>query len=376
MAERSKVQVYFGATLFDGVALHRDRALVVEDGRIAGLMSFADRPFHGEPIDLNGGIVSPGFVDWQVNGGGGVLFNADPTPEGIAKIANAHRAFGTTAILPTVITDEKAVLAEGLKAAKAAQALTAASLGVHVEGPFLDPVRKGVHRADLIRPMGEADVSQLLEAKAGAMVVTLAPNKVGLDFIARLAQGGAVVSLGHSDASAEQANAAFDAGATAVTHLFNAMSQMQGRAPGMVGAALARKGVVCGLIVDGIHVHDAAMRAAIAAKGAGEISFISDAMPPAAGGADRFSLQGREIFRDGRRLTDATGALAGATILMHDAVLYSVRALGVPVADALRMATSTPAKMLRLSHEVGTLEIGARADLVHLDDALDLMAVY
>ena len=376
MAARSKTQVYIGATLFDGFALLRDRALVVEDGRIAGLISFADRPIRGEPIDLNGGLLAPGFVDWQVNGGGGVLFNADPTPEGIAKIAAAHRAYGTTAILPTVITDEKAVLAEGLKAANAARAATPASLGVHVEGPFLDPARKGVHRADLIRPMVEADVSQLLEAKAGAMVVTLAPNKVDLPHIERLARGGATVSLGHSDASAEQANAAFDAGAKAVTHLFNAMSQMQGRAPGMVGAALARKGIVCGLIVDGIHVHDTTMRAAIAAKGASEISLISDAMPPAAGGSDRFSLQGREIFRDGRHLTDATGALAGATIVMRDAVAYSAQALGVSVADALRMATSTPARLLGLADEVGTLKIGARADLVHLTDALDLLAVY
>ena len=165
MAARSKAQVYFGATLFDGFALHQDRALVVEDGRIAGILSFADRPIHGEAIDLNGGILSPGFVDWQVNGGGGVLFNADPTPEGIAKIAAAHRAYGTTAILPTVITDERAVLAAALKAAKAALASAPASLGVHVEGPFFDPARKGVHRADLIRPMHEADVTNCSRRK-------------------------------------------------------------------------------------------------------------------------------------------------------------------------------------------------------------------
>ena len=376
MAERSRTKVYFGATLFDGAALLRDRALVVEDGRVAGILSFADKPIRGEAVDLQGGILSPGFVDWQVNGGGGVLFNADPTPEGIAKIARAHRAYGATAILPTVITDTPDVLAAALKAAKAALVSVPGSLGVHVEGPFFDVARKGVHRADLIRPMHDSDVQQLIDAKAGAMVVTLAPNKVAVAHIARLAEAGIIVSLGHSDATSAEAHAAFDAGATAATHLFNAMSPLANRAPGLVGAALARKGVICGLIADGVHVHDDAMRVAIAAKGARGISFVSDAMPTAAGGGDTFFLQGREMFRAGDRLTDASGTLAGAVIVMHDAVVYAAGKLGVPVADALAMATATPARLLGLDDEVGTLKTGARADLVHLSEALDLLAVY
>ena len=368
-------QVYFGARVFDGVASRDDRALVIEGGRILALLPVIDRPRDGRQIDLGGGILSPGFVDWQVNGGGGVLFNADPSPDGIAKIAAAHRRFGTTSILPTLITDAPGVLAEGLKAAKTATTATSGSLGIHVEGPFIDPNRKGVHRPAFMRPMLDADAAGLIAAKAGVMVVTLAPNIVSLDHIRRLAEAGIIVSFGHSDATTEQALAGFDAGARAVTHLFNAMSQLQSRAPGLVGAALARKNIVCGLIADGVHVHDVAMLTAIAGKGADGVSLVSDAMPPAAGGPDSFTLQGGLITRNGNHLTDAKGTLAGAAIVMHDAVIYCTRNLGVTASDALRMATSTPARLLGLDHEIGALRAGARADLLHLGDDLALLAV-
>ena len=367
MAESTTV--YFGARLFDGAALREDCALVVEGGRIVALVRVGERPRGARQIDLGGGVLAPGFVDWQVNGGGGALFNADPTPEGIAKISAAHRAFGTTTIVPTLITDEKRVLDAALAAARAARS------PIHVEGPFLDVRRKGVHRADFIRPMTDADVASLIAARAGPMIVTLAPSAVSLAHVAALAKAGIVVSLGHSEASAEQAFAAFDAGACAVTHLFNAMSPMQSREAGLVGAALARPGVVCGLIADGLHVADATMKAALAAKGSSGIALVSDSMSSAAGGPDVFTLQGRTIRRQGGRLTDETGTLAGADIVMRDAVAYCVKKLGAPLADALKMATSTPARLLGLEREVGSLAPGAKADLVHLSDGLDLLAV-
>ena len=366
---------YFGAALFDGFMTRADLALTVENGRIAAILPVAGRPRDGEQVDLGGGVLSPGFIDWQVNGGGGVLFTAEPTPDGIAKIAAAHRAHGTTAILPTLITDAPQVLTEGLKAAKAARGKTPGSLGIHVEGPFIDVARKGVHRPDFIRPMRPEDVAALIGAEAGTMLVTLAPNIVGLADIAVLAMAGIIVSLGHSEASPEQADAAFGAGARAVTHLFNAMSQMQGRTPGLVGAALARREIFCGIIADGQHVHPASIRAAFAAKGAGGLCLVSDAMPPAAGGADAFALQGRAIHREDGRLVDATGALAGAAITMRDAVAYCVEVLGFPLADALTMATSTPARLLGLEGEIGTLAAGARADLVHLGARAELLGV-
>ena len=213
-------------------------------------------------------MLAPGFIDWQINGGGGVLFNAEPTVDAIARIAHAHRREGVTGFLPTVVTDAPDVLAAALTAARKAHVRVPGALGVHVEGPFIDPRRKGVHLAEFIRPMRENDAEALIAMRAGAMVVTLAPASVPLELIARLAEAGIVVSLGHSDATADEAEAVFDAGARAATHLFNAMSQLNSRAPGVVGAVLADRRVVCGLIADGEHAHPAAYRAAVAAKGA------------------------------------------------------------------------------------------------------------
>jgi len=208
------------------------------------------------------------------------------------------------------------------------------------------------------------------------MVVTLAPASVPLERIARLARAGLVVSLGHSDASAEEAQAVFDAGARAVTHLYNAMSQLSSRAPGVVGAALADPRVVCGLIADGEHAHALAYRTAIAAKGARGVALVSDAMPPAAGGPDVYELQGRRMTRVGRKLIAEDGALAGAAITMRDAIDYVVKALGLPLAQALTMATLTPARLLGLDDRIGRIAPGYRADLVHLTDALDVAEVW
>jgi N-acetylglucosamine-6-phosphate deacetylase len=224
--------------------------------------------------------------------------------------------------------------------------------------------------------MRERDCDQLIAAKAGAMVVTLAPSAASPALIARLAEAGIVVSLGHAEATAEEARAAFAAGARAVTHLFNAMSQLGSRAPGLVGAALADPRIVCGLIADGQHVHDAAMRAAINAKGAGGVALVSDAMPPAAGGPSVFMLQGRRMRREGSRLLDDFDTLAGSAITLLDAVRYVVGALGLPLAEALKMATATPARLLGLDGRIGGLAPGARADLIHLDDRLNLRGVW
>jgi N-acetylglucosamine-6-phosphate deacetylase len=371
-----RLQVFFGARLFDGLAMREDCALVVEGGAVVAVAPTAERPRGGEQIDLSGGVLSPGLVDWQVNGGGGVLFNATPTAAAAAAIAAAHRRAGVTAIVPTVITDSPAVLAAALAAAGEAARVTPGVLGVHVEGPFIDPRRRGVHLAEFIRPMRDRDCDQLVAAKAGAMVVTLAPSAAGPERIARLAAAGIVVSLGHAEATAEEAGAAFAAGARAVTHLFNAMSQLGSRTPGLVGAALADPAVVCGLVADGHHVHGAAMRAAINAKGAGGIALVSDAMPPAAGGPPVFSLQGRRMRREGTRLIDDFDTLAGGAITLLDAVRHVVGPLGLPLADALRMATSTPARLLGLDGCIGALGPGARADLVHFDDDLALRGVW
>ena len=369
------MKVFFGARLFDGERLYDDRALVVEDRAIRDIVNVKERPRGGEQIDLGGGVLSPGFVDWQINGGGGALFNADPTVRCIAKIAAAHRRDGTTAFLPTVVTDAPDVLASALTAARKGREVVPGALGVHIEGPFIDMRRKGAHPAEWIRPMREDDAKALIAMRAGVMVVTLAPASVPLDLIARLAQSGIVVSLGHAEATAEEAEAVFDAGARAVTHLYNAMSQLLSRAPGVVGAALADPRVVCGLIADGEHAHALAYRAAIAAKGVRGVALVSDAMPPAAGGPDDFTLHGKRIKRVGNKLVDDFGTLSGAAITMKDAVRYVAGALHLPLADALTMATATPARLLGLSDR-GRLAPGCRADLVHLTEGLDVGDVW
>ena len=370
------MKVLYGARIFDGERLHDDYALVVEGGSIQALVRFEDRPRGGKQIDLGGGVLSPGFIDWQINGGGGVLFNTEPTVEGIAAIAAAHRRAGVTAFLPTVVTDAPRVLAQALAAAREARTHVPGALGVHVEGPFIDPKRKGVHPAEFIRPMEEKDANALIAGRAGVMVVTLAPASVPLDFIRRLAKAGIVVSLGHTDASAEEALAVFDAGATAVTHLYNAMSQLSSRAPGVVGAALSDPRIICGLIADGEHAHDLSYRAALAAKGPRGVALVSDAMPPAAGGPDVFELQGRRMTRVGNKLVAEDGTLAGAAITMRDAIDYVVHVLKVPLAEALMMATLTPARLLRVEDQIGQLKPGLRADLVHLTDDLEVAEVW
>jgi N-acetylglucosamine-6-phosphate deacetylase len=370
------MKVLYGARLFDGERLHDDGALIVEGDSIQALTRFQDRPRAGEQVDLGGGILSPGFIDWQINGGGGVLFNAEPTVEGIAAIGSAHRLAGVTAFLPTVVTDAPRVLEAALAAAREARARIPGALGIHVEGPFIDLKRKGAHPPEFIRPMREEDAHSLIAKQAGVMVVTLAPVSVPLERVALLAKAGIVVSLGHSDASAEEALSVFDAGASAVTHLYNAMSQLNSRAPGVVGAALADERVICGLIADGEHAHTSAYRAALAARGPRGIALVSDAMPSAAGGPDAFELHGRRIKRLGAKLVTEDGTLAGAAITMRDAVAYVVHRLGVPLADALMMATLTPARLLRVDDRIGRLKPGHRADLVHLTDDLRAAEVW
>ena len=370
------LKVFSGARLFDGERLIDGHALVIDGRAIVALAPLAQCPFDAARCDLGGGVLAPGLIDWQVNGGGGALFNETPTVAGIRAIVEAHRADGVTSLLPTFITDAPERMSAALTAAGEARASVSGVLGVHIEGPFIDPRRKGAHPARFIRAMTPEDAEGLIAARAGVMVVTLAPSGVDNALIARLAAAGVIVSLGHAEASAEEAMAAFAAGACAVTHLYNAMSQLGHRQPGLVGAALADRNVICGLIADGHHVHETAARAAFNARGPEGIALVSDAMPPAAGGPKVFYLEGRRVTQVGTRLTLDDGTLAGAAITLMDAVRYATRTLGIDLADALRMATLTPARLLRVDHRLGRLRPGFAADLVHLADDLSVRGVW
>jgi len=370
------LRVFSGARLFDGERMIEDHALVVDDGAIVSLTPLAQCPSGAERCDLGGGVLAPGLIDWQVNGGGGVLFNDAPTVAGVRAIVEAHRTDGTTSLLPTIITDTPQKLAAALAAARQAQNSVPGALGIHIEGPFIDMRRKGAHPPQFIRAMTPEDADRLIAARSGVTVVTLAPCGAANDLIARLAAAGVIVSVGHAEATAEEAQAAFAAGASAVTHLYNAMSQLGHRQPGLVGAALADRRIICGFIADGHHVHETAARAAFNAKGAEGVALISDAMPPAAGGPKVFYIEGRRVTQVGTKLTLDDGTLAGAAITLMDAVRYATRTLGIDLADALKMATLTPARLLRVDHRLGRLRPGFAADLVHLADDLSVRGTW
>ena len=369
-------QVFFGARLFNGVDFIDDHALITDGATITGIVPLAEKPHGLIEHDLSGGILSPGFIDAQINGGSGVLLNETPTVKGISEILAAHRRFGTTHALPTLITDAKEVLIETLAAGKMAAGFVPGYLGLHIEGPFIDSIRAGAHPHPYIRTMTEADVEMLVHGQSGVMMVTLAPNKVSRELIKRLTQSGIIVSLGHAETTDSEAFAAIDAGASAVTHLYNAMSPMSHRAPGLVGVTLADPRVITGLIADGHHVSPTAIRVALAAKGPAGIALVSDAMPPAADGPDTFALQERTATRHGTKLTLPDGTLAGSAITLLDAIHYLVRDLSVELKSALQMATSTPAKMLRIDDKYGSLEKGHSSSLVHLTDDLMVKSVW
>ena len=359
--------------LFDGEAFHRDVPVTIEDGLIASL----DTASGAKEIRYPGTLV-PGFIDVQVNGGGGALFNSSPTVACIETIGKAHARFGTTGFLPTLITDDVQVMAKAADAVASAVAQKSAGvLGVHFEGPHLSVPKKGVHPQGFIREITEAELAIFCRQDLGIRVVTLAPENVSPEVIRLLVESGVKVCLGHSNADYDTVVAALAAGATGFTHLYNAMSPLGSREPGVVGAAIESETAWCGLIVDGHHVHPAAARVALRAKPRGKVMLVTDAMPPV--GMDdetSFELFGTQVLRVGDRLNAVTGELAGCVLDMATAVENCVKMLGLPLGEALRMASLYPAEFLGIAESVGRLVVGQRADLVLLDNQHKVLANY
>ncbi|RUW99839.1 N-acetylglucosamine-6-phosphate deacetylase, partial [Mesorhizobium sp. M8A.F.Ca.ET.059.01.1.1] len=332
-----------GARIFDGAEWHDDAAIVIEAGRISSIV-----PKHAgidvATVDAHGLLLVTGFIDLQVNGGGGALFNGQPTLESIRQICAAHARFGTTALLPTLITDTRELKTEAIKAGLRAKAASVPGfLGLHLEGPHLSLARKGAHDPALIRPMEKPDLDELLACvrELGCLMVTLAPENATEEQVKALADAGVVVSLGHTDASFETSRTFAKAGARAVTHLFNAMSGVGHREPGVVGAALATGTLHAGMIADGFHIHPTAMGIALRAKkGPAHIFLVTDAMSTIGTNMDRFFLNGREVLRKDGRLVLADGTLAGADIDMLSSVRFVHEKLGLPIEEAFRMASA------------------------------------
>jgi N-acetylglucosamine-6-phosphate deacetylase len=357
-----------GRVLLDD-GLHDGVAVTIEGDRIVAV----GEPIGDERIDLAGAILAPGFVDLQVNGGGDVMLNDSPDAATMARIADAHLQFGVTSLLPTLISDDLA------KSAAAIAALNAADIpgviGLHLEGPFLSPARKGAHDPAHFRPPDDAALALLTSLRRGKMLVTLAPDVAAPPQIARLVAAGVVVAAGHSAATYDQVRAALDAGLSGFTHLFNAMSPLGSRAPGMVGAALEDRGSWCGIIVDGHHVHPAALKIALAAKPKGSVLLVTDAMGPVGGISDNFVLNGERIERRNGVFSNGR-SLAGSCLDMATAVRNAIRLLDVEPAEALRMASLYPARAMGLEQEIGAIAPGRRADLVLMDDHLLVQQVW
>jgi N-acetylglucosamine-6-phosphate deacetylase len=363
--------------VFNGHGWRAEAAVLVRDGRIVGLGSWGEVPLDWPQTRLPAGaFLAPGFIDLQVNGGGGVLLNDQPTADGMRAIARAHRRYGTTACLPTLISDTREQVRTAIAAARSIGGRDGV-LGLHLEGPFISPRRPGVHRPDRVAKPGAGDLEELCElAGAGRSLVTLAPECVPAGFVRTLASSGVRISIGHSEAPADVVMQAVADGATGVTHLFNAMPPLSARAPGIIGAALAEHRLTAGLIVDGIHVDPVLVRVALAAKGSNRITLITDAMPTVGTSLDRFELVGRTIKLIDGRLTTEEGTLAGAHLDMASAVRNAVRLAQLPLEDALRAASLTPARFLGLDNERGALVPGARADLVALTQELKVVATW
>ncbi len=359
--------------VFTGEATLPDHAVLIGGGLVVDVVDRASVPSDLKHEGLDGGLLAPGFVDLQVNGGGGVMFNQTLSADGIRAIGEAHRRFGTTGFLPTLITVRPETVAAAMAAARDAIALGVPGvLGVHIEGPFINVARKGVHSADFIRPIGPDDVAELTSLGTGRTLVTLAPELVPDRTILDLKNAGVRVAAGHTAASAEQIVQALAQGVTGFTHLFNAMTPMESRAPGVVGAALDDADSWCGLIVDGVHVSPMALRVAIAAKPRGKMFLVTDAMAVVGAEKRSFDLYGPTITEIDGRLSTADGTLAGSNLDMVSAVRNTVRLLRQPLDEALRMASLYPAAFMGLDDRIGRLAPGYRADLVLLDEALEV----
>ena len=344
----------------------RDVCVVVEDGFIVALL-------HGEPpagdlVDLDGGYLVPGFIDAQVNGGGGVLFNNDTSVDAINAIGRAHRRFGTTGFLPTLISDDAAVMQRAITATRdAIEQGVPGVLGIHLEGPYLAPARKGTHDDAKFRVPDADEIAMATSLDNGISLLTLAPERVPTESIRAIVQRGGIVTAGHTAGSYDEIRAGIDAGITGFTHLYNAMTPLQGREPGAVGAALEDDACWCGVIVDGVHVHPASLRVALKAKPRGRVFLVTDAMPMVGGDDPSFDLYGETITAIDGVVRNAAGALAGSALDMASAVRNSVHLLGLPLDEACRMAAQYPAEFLGIGGTHGRIAAGYRADLVLLD---------
>jgi N-acetylglucosamine-6-phosphate deacetylase len=358
--------------LFDGEQVFTDRDVVLAGGVVTEIIATSDPIATGfELHDLGGNLLAPGLIDLQVNGGGGVLFNDAPTVASLRTIAAAHRSFGTTAFLPTLITDNDAVMDTAITAVgEAIRERVPGIVGIHLEGPYLNPRYKGVHDAARMRDFDSASMARITSLTEGCTLLTLAPEMVPVEIISQLKEQGIVVFGGHSAATYEETRRALDAGLTGFTHLFNAMAPLQSREPGIVGAALEDKDSYVGIIADGYHVHPAMFAVTVAAKQVGKTVLVTDAMPTVGSDIKSFDLFGSTISAEGGRCVTADGTLAGSDIGLITAVKNAHRFADIDQFEALRMASTYAADAIGMADQMGYIRLGYRANLIELDTSM------
>ncbi|NQZ20995.1 MAG: N-acetylglucosamine-6-phosphate deacetylase [Colwellia sp.] len=358
--------------IFDGQNYLDDQVIVITNGIITAFDS--DTSCVDDVLD---GLVVPGFIDLQVNGGGGVLFNNSPSVDNLKTIIAAHSQFGTTGMLPTLITDKVEVMMQAADAMASAIAENVPGiLGIHFEGPHLSIAKKGTHAQEYIRPISDEEWAILERKDIGQILVTLAPETVSINDIKRMVSLGIKVCLGHTNADYKTAQAAMDAGADGFTHLFNAMSPIQGREPGVTGCALLNDHASCGIIIDGHHVDYASVKLALKTKPTGKVFLVSDAMSTIGTDQTEFSFFDRTIYLKDGRLTSTTGELAGAALDMAQAVENTHLGVGLPLDESIRMATKYPANYINQSDVRGELTIEHQADLVVLNDDFKVQSTW
>jgi len=363
-------QAISGARIFTGDTFLDQHTLIISNGLIEAIVRDDLREPNIPLTILEGGVLAPGFIDTQVNGGGDVLFNNSPSPEALEQMISGHRRYGTTGMMPTLISDAQSVLNKGVIAVKEAiEQNVLGILGVHIEGPFFNLAKRGTHNASRIRSPSSSDIDWLCSLSPLKTVVTLAPEQTDAGQISALSDAGVLVCAGHTDASEKDIHKALKEGLRGFTHLYNAMRPLQSREPGVVGAALDDRDSWCGIICDGHHVSPTAIRIAHAAKAEGKLILVSDAMATVGGQSNSFTLYDEVIREENGRLINAEGNLAGSAIGMIDAVRVCVEQVGLPLANCLRMASRYPAEFLKLEHSHGHLKPGFQADLVHFHES-------
>jgi N-acetylglucosamine-6-phosphate deacetylase len=368
-------QLLTNCELFDGDNVHTGRALLIDGAVIADIIAEGDAPSGVDRVvDLKGNLLAPGLIDLQVNGGGGVMFNDEPTVESLQRMVAAHRPFGTTAMLPTLISDDADTMQRGIAAVAAAiRDGVAGIVGIHLEGPHLSSDFHGVHDVAMVRPLDDSAMAILTSLQDGRTLVTVAPETISAATIKRLCDAGLIVFGGHSAATYEETLGALAAGLTGFTHLFNAMTAMHSRAPGMVGAALEDKDSFFGIIADGFHVHPAILRLAFAVKTRGKAILVTDAMPCVGSDATAFELNGQTIRAESGRCLTPVGGLAGSDIGLIEAVRNASQFGGVDRFEALRMASRYPAEAIGIADTHGQACPGYPASLIELDDGLNVV---